>query len=90
MRENILLVRKNYCVSCADFWVLSILGLPACRDYVIDPLLAASACPGRTRSASGYVVIACSYLGNNKKAELAYIPDISCNYYVFSEVMNVV
>jgi len=48
MRENILLVRKIYCVSCADFWVLSILGMPACRDYVIDPLLAASRAAHRT------------------------------------------
>jgi len=43
MRENILLIPS---VSCADFWVSSILGMLACRYYVIDPLLAASAPPG--------------------------------------------
>ena len=46
MRENIVLIPEIYCVSCADFWVSSILGMPACRHYVIDPLLAASAPPG--------------------------------------------
>ena len=46
MRGNIVLIPEIYCVSCADFWVSSILGMPVCRHYVIDPLLAASAPPG--------------------------------------------
>jgi len=54
MHENILLIPS---VSCADFWVSSILGMLACRYYVIDPLLATSAPPG---GASGYIVVACS------------------------------
>ena len=43
MRNFFLLIPKFFCASCADFWVPSILGMPACRYYVIDPLLAASA-----------------------------------------------
>jgi len=49
MRENILLIPEIYSVSCADFWVASILGMLACRYYVIDPLLAASAPPASRR-----------------------------------------
>ena len=49
MREHILVVPETYCLSCADFWVSPILGMSACRHYVIDPLLAASA-PALTES----------------------------------------
>ena len=46
MCENILLIPEIYSVSCVDFWVSSILGMLACRYYVIDPLLATLAPPG--------------------------------------------
>ena len=36
-------MHKFFCVSCADFWVSSILGMLACCYHVIDPLLAALA-----------------------------------------------
>ena len=47
MCKNILLVPKIYYFSCVDFWVSSILGMPACCHYAIDSLLAALALPGR-------------------------------------------
>ena len=36
-------VRGNYYVPCADFGLLTILGMPSSRDYVIDLMLAVSA-----------------------------------------------
>ena len=40
---NFLLLPGIYYVLCADFLFSTILGVPWCRDYVIDLLLAASA-----------------------------------------------